>query len=54
MNKMNEEETAEDNQRVSAIVNEFFCNVIPNLDLTQYIDPLINTENIDNLVLNKR
>lgn len=36
---------------VAEILNDFFCNVITNLNLPFYTDPLVNTENIEDASL---
>lgn len=36
---------------VAEILNDFSCNVITNLNLHLYTDPLVNTENIEDLSL---
>ena len=36
---------------VAEVLNNFFSNVITNLNLPPYINPLINTENVEDPVL---
>ena len=44
--KPEKEEIVEDDHKVAEILNEFFSNIITNLNLPQFIDPLINTEDV--------
>ena len=52
--KTNEEKIGEGDQMVSEILDKFFSSVSTNLDLPQYINLLINTENIDDPVFRAR
>ena len=49
--KTEAEEIVEDDQMVAENLNDFFSNVISDLSLSRYIDPLINTEDVWDPVL---
>ena len=44
------EETFSDNKEISETLNNFFSEVVINLNLPQYDDPTVNVEDIDDLV----
>ena len=44
------EETVSDNKEISETLNNFFSEVVINLNLPQYDDPTVNVEDIDDLV----
>ena len=44
------EETFSDNKEISETLNNFFSEVVINLNLPQYDDPKVNVEDIDDLV----
>ena len=41
----------EDDHIVAKILKDFFSNIITNLNLSLYIYPLINTENVEDTIL---
>ena len=43
------EETFSDNKEISETLNNFFSEVVINLNLPQYDDPTVNVEDIDDL-----
>ena len=44
------EETVSDNKKISETLNNFFSEVVTNLNLSQYDNPTVNVEDIENPV----
>ena len=44
------EETVSDNKKISETLNNFFSEVVTNLNLSQYDNPTVNVEDIANPV----
>ena len=44
------EETASDNKEISETLNNFFSEVVTNLNLPQYNDPTVNVEDIEDQI----
>ena len=44
------EETVSDNKKLSETLNNFFSEVVTNLNLSQYDNPTVNVEDIENPV----
>ena len=44
------EETVSDNKEISETLNNFFSEVVTNLNLPQYNDPTVNVEDIEDQV----
>ena len=44
------EETVSDNEEISETLNNFFSDVVTNLNLPQYDDPTVNVEDIEDPV----
>ena len=44
------EETVSDNEEISETLNNFFSDVVTNLNLPQYNDPTVNVEDIEDPV----
>ena len=42
-----ENETISDNDEISEKLNNFFADIVNNLNISQYKDHLVNTNNID-------
>ena len=46
-----ENETISDNDEISEKLNNFFAGIVKNLNILQYKDHLVNTDNIDDSIL---